>query len=191
VDAVVICALLVAALPRVAEARQVATTTEGLRAEIESILAEGRTAAASVAVLRRGDQPWVAGSGVADVAGGRRATAETLFRIGSVSKHFVALAILMLVERGRLSLDDPIHASVPEVAYENRWRETNPVRVVHLLEHATGWDDIHLREYAKDGSTMSLRDALDYGARSRVSRLASRDPDGLLQLRSGGGRVHR
>jgi hypothetical protein len=48
----------VAALPGVAEASQVATTTEQLRAEIESILADGRTAAASVAVLRQGDQPW-------------------------------------------------------------------------------------------------------------------------------------
>ena len=49
-------------------------------------------------------------------------------------------------------------------------RQPIPVRVVHLLEHTTGWDDMHLREYAKDAPGMSLRDGLDYDHHSRTSR---------------------
>ena len=168
-EAILACALLAASADAV-EARQGAPTTEELRAEIERVLAEGNTPGASIVVVRSGAEPWFAGLGVADVASRRPATAVTLFRIGSVSKQFVSLAILYLADRGRLSLDDPVNALVPDVPFENRWERTDPVRVVHLLEHTTGWDDIHLREYAKDGSRMSLRDALVYGSTSRVSR---------------------
>lgn len=45
------------------------------------------------------------------------------------------------------------------------------MRVVHLLEHTTGWDDMHLREYAKDTPPdMGLRVALNYDHHSRISR---------------------
>jgi len=45
------------------------------------------------------------------------------------------------------------------------------VRVADLLEHTTGWDDMHLREYAKDApASMGLREALDYDHHSRISR---------------------
>ena len=47
----------------------------------------------------------------------------------------------------------------------------DPVRVVNLLEHTTGWDDLHLREYAKQApDSMSVREGLDYDHHSRTSR---------------------
>jgi CubicO group peptidase (beta-lactamase class C family) len=77
----------------------------------------------------------------------------------------------LLRDQGKLSLDDPVHKLVPEVWFENPWEATDPVRVVDLLEHTTGWDDMHLREYAKDWpGTMGLREALDYDHHSRISR---------------------
>ncbi|MGO9269139.1 MAG: serine hydrolase domain-containing protein, partial [Terriglobia bacterium] len=113
---------------------------------------------------------WIAGLGQADVASGRATTPETLFRIGSTSKAFASLSILKLANEGKLSLDDPVHKLVPEVWFENRWEASDPVRVVDLLEHTTGWDDMHLREYAKDAPAMGLREALDYDHHSRTSR---------------------
>ena len=60
---------------------------------------------------------------------------------------------------------------MPDVFFENRWEATDPIRVVNLLEHTTGWDDMHLREYAKQApDNMSLHDGLDYDHSSRVSR---------------------
>ena len=63
-----------------------------------------------------------------------------------------------------------MHSLVPEIWFENRWETTDPVRVVDLLEHTTGWDDMHLAEYAKDAKGMTLKQGLDYYQHSRVSR---------------------
>jgi CubicO group peptidase (beta-lactamase class C family) len=142
-----------------------------LRQQLEKILADTHTPGVSLAIVHRDGPEWVAGLGKADVASGRAATPQTLFRIGSTSKAFASLSTLKLVGEGKLSLDDPVRKLAPEIGFENRWEATDPVRVVNLLEHTTGWDDIHLREYAKDApGTMRLREALDYGRSSRVSR---------------------
>jgi CubicO group peptidase (beta-lactamase class C family) len=147
-----------------------AQSIDELRQQLEKILKDTRTPGLSVAIVHRDGPEWVAGLGTADVASGRATSANTLFRIGSTSKAFASLSILMLADQGKLSLDDPVHQLVPDVWFENRWEATDPVRVVNLLEHTTGWDDMHLREYAKDAAGMSLRDGLDYDHHSRVSR---------------------
>lgn len=105
-----------------------------------------------------------------DVSNNHLTTAKTLFRICSVSKAFVSLAILKLVSEGKLSLEDPVHQLVPEVWFENRWEKTDPIRVVHLLEHTTGWDDLRLHDYAKNDPTINLLKAFDYAHISRVCR---------------------
>ena len=142
-----------------------------LQQQLEKILKDAHTPGMAVAIVHREGPEWVAGLGKADVAKDRATTADTLFRIGSTSKAFAALSVLMLVDQGKLSLDDPVHKLVPEVWFENRWEATDPVRVVHLLEHTTGWDDLHLREYARDWpGTMGVREGLDYDHHSRTSR---------------------
>jgi len=124
-----------------------------------------------VAIVKHDGPEWVTGLGLADVASGKPATADTQFRIGSTSKAFASLSILKLANEGKLSLLDPAHKLVPEVWFENRWEASDPVLVVDLLEHTTGWDDIHLREYAKEApATMGLREGLDYDHHSRISR---------------------
>jgi CubicO group peptidase (beta-lactamase class C family) len=141
-----------------------------LQQQIGKILKDSHTPGVSVAIVHRDGPEWVAGLGKADVASDRSVTPETLFRIGSTSKAFASLAILMLVHQGKLSLDDPVHKLAPEVWFENPWEDTDPVRVVHLLEHTTGWDDMHLREYAKDAPNLGLREGLEYDHHSRISR---------------------
>jgi len=141
-----------------------------LRQQIETILKDTHTPGVSVAIVHRDGPEWVAGVGKADVASDRDATDETLFRIGSTSKAFASMAILLLADQDKLSLDDPVRKLTPEVWFENRWEASDPVRVVNLLEHTTGWDDMHLREYAKDAPEMSLKEALDYDHHSRISR---------------------
>jgi len=141
-----------------------------LQQQLEKVLKDTHTPGVSVAIVRRDGPEWVAGLGEADVASDRAATPETLFRIGSASKGFASLAVLLLVNQGKLSLQDPVHKLAPEVWFKNHWEATDPVRVVDLLEHTTGWDDVHLREFAKDAPSMGLRDALDYDHHSRISR---------------------
>jgi len=141
-----------------------------LQKQLEKILEDTHTPGVSVAIIHRDGPEWIAGLGKSDVAANKATTADTQFRIGSTSKAFASLSILKLSNEGKLSLQDSVHKLAPEVWFENPWEATDPVRVVDLLEHTTGWDDMHLREYAKDDPTLPLRDALDFDHHSRISR---------------------
>lgn len=141
-----------------------------LQQQLEKILKDTHTPGLSVAIVHRDAPEWVAGLGQADIAAKRATTPDTLFRIGSTSKAFASFSILKLANEGKLSLDDSVRKLAPEVWFQNPWEAADPVRVVDLLEHTTGWDDMHLREYAKDAPGIGLREALDYDHHSRVSR---------------------
>jgi CubicO group peptidase (beta-lactamase class C family) len=142
-----------------------------LQAAVEKVLKETKTPGAGIAVVSRDQAEWVAGIGKADVAANLPVTADTLFRLGSISKTFVAVAALQLQEEGKLNLSDTVRQWVPDVAFVNPWEPSDPVRLVHLLEHTSGFDDLHFREYALDDpKPMSLKDALAYGTSSRVCR---------------------
>jgi CubicO group peptidase (beta-lactamase class C family) len=142
-----------------------------LQAAIEIVLKQTRTPGAAIAIVSRDKVEWASGVGKADVAANQPVTADTLFRIGSVSKSFAALAALQLQEEGKLKLTDTVRQWVPDVAFVNPWEATDPLRLVHLMEHTSGFDDVHLREYAlNDPTPIALKDALAFGASSRVCR---------------------
>ena len=146
-----------------------ARTHAELTARLEKILKENKVPGLSLALAEKDGSLWTVGLGKADVAAGTPATADTLFRVGSISKLFAGLSALKLVEEGRLSLDAPVHTLVPEVRFTNRWEQTDPVRVVHLLEHTTGWDNLHFKEYAhSDPRPATLAEGLAVGPESRT-----------------------
>ena len=146
-------------------------TIDELLAEINEVLETTDTPGVAIAIVNEDGPEYIGALGKADVESDRAADADTLFRIGSTSKMFVGLAVLQLVEEGRLSLDDKLADLAPEIEFENPWEETHPVRLVHLLEHTTGWDDIHLPEYAhNDPTPATLKEGLDYHPHSRQSR---------------------
>lgn len=148
-----------------------ATSIPELQQQLEKILKDTHTPGVSVAIVHKDGPEWVAGVGMADVAGNRANTPDTLFRIGSTSKAFTSLSILLLADQGKVTLDDTVHKLVPEVWFENKWESTDPIRIVNVLEHTTGWDDLHLREYAKQApDSMTVREGLDYDHHSRISR---------------------
>jgi len=146
-------------------------TIPELEARIRDVLTRTHTPAAGIALVTRDSVLWVAGIGKADVASGRDATPETLFRIGSTSKAFVSLMVLLEEQQGKLRLEDPVRQRAPEIAFQNRWEATDPIRIVNLLEHTTGWDDLAPRDYANNDSTpLTLRQGLDFNPRTRESR---------------------
>ena len=170
--AILTCVVVWAPVARAAEEDEpVPRSLEELKQKIQAVLDETKTPGAGLALVNRDGTEWAGGVGLADVASRRPADWDTLFRIGSVSKMFVALAVLDLVEDGRLSLEDSAASLAPDVAFSNRWEETDPVRVVHLLEHTSGFDDISLREYADSREPpISLADGLALRPASRTSR---------------------
>ena len=98
--------------------------------------------------------------GVADLGTRKPVTAETVFRAGSISKTFTAMAALALVEGKRISLQTPLVELLPEWSHDNPWAASHPVRLVHLLEHTAGLDDVSYRHYLIDSATMPLTQAL-------------------------------
>lgn len=118
-----------------------------LGAQLEATLAAGEVAGAAVALVDREGLVWSQGFGVADRATGRPVDADTLFRVGSISKSFTAQAVMQLVEAGTLDLEARLATLAPEVAFDNPWEATRPVRLVHLLEHSAGFDDVPYADY--------------------------------------------
>ncbi len=154
-----------------ADENPVPTTLPELKIAVEELVNENDLPAVGIALVDENGPIWVAGLGKSNLEDDVDADEHSMFRIGSTSKMFVSLSVLKLVEEGRLSLDDELSALAPDVEFENRWEDTDPVRLVHLLEHTTGWDDIHLPEYAHNvPSPVSLKEGLDYHPHSRVSR---------------------
>ena len=103
--------------------------------------------------------------GLADRERGIANTLETRFRIGSMNKMFTAVAILQLVEAGKLALGDTVGKHLPD--YPNREVATK-VTVRHLLTHTGGTGDIFGPEY--DQNRLQLREHSDfvklYGSRA-------------------------
>ena len=146
-------------------------TTDELRQQIEKVLKDTHTPGAGVAIVKRDGPEWVAGIGLADVAVNKPVTPDTLFRIGSTSKAFVSLSVLKLQQEGKLSLQDTLRARAPDLEFTNPWEATDPVRIVNLLEHTSGWDDMALRDYAFDpGKEQTLKEGLAFNPKTRTSR---------------------
>jgi CubicO group peptidase (beta-lactamase class C family) len=89
---------------------------------------------AAIGILREG-AAMTAYYGVADVTSGKPVTAETRFSVGTLTKSMVATVIARLGEEGRLSLDDPVVAHVPELRGRG-WAESATVR--DLLANRSG-----------------------------------------------------
>ena len=87
----------------------------------------------SLAVVEDGKVAKIGSYGMADVKRGTPAAPETVYKIGSVSKQFIATAIMLLVQDGRLKLDDPISRYL-----EGTPPAWQPITIRHLLTHTGG-----------------------------------------------------
>ena len=147
-----------------------AQTVEELETRINSILNKNNTPGFIGAIVIADETTWTASLGMADRSARRPVTDTTPFRVGSISKTMISLAALILEERGVLSLDTVLHHLIPEVGIDNSWADTDPIRLVHVLEHTAGFDDIHLREYAASDPDIRLLDAIQFNTTSRSAR---------------------
>src|SRR5438094_2331680 len=96
-------------------------------------LRNGPVAALSVAVVKGRDTLVMKGYGFADVENEVPATAETVYRIGSITKQFTSAAVMQLVEQGKVGLDDEITKYFPGFPTHGQ-----RILVRHLLNHTSG-----------------------------------------------------
>ncbi|WP_406699158.1 serine hydrolase domain-containing protein [Singulisphaera sp. Ch08] len=107
-------------------------------------LTENKLPGASLAVARNGRLIYARGFGLSDVEAKTPVQPDSLFRIASISKPITAAAVIQLVERGKLKLDDHLvdlldvrHKGKPVPPGDPRLKD---VTVRHLLQHRGGWD---------------------------------------------------
>ena len=115
---------------------------------------------------------WAGGVGLADRENNTPVTADTHFRAGSISKSFIASAIVQMYLDDEIDLDTPVSEIASEIRIDNAWEPAHPVRVIHLLQHTAGFDDMHFNEMYNltDPPDMPLERVLAINPSSRVVR---------------------
>lgn len=145
-------------------APQTPASLPALDAAVAKVLADARVPGAALVVIEDGRVVFSRNYGVSDLSTRAPVVDDTVFRAGSISKSFTSIGVMTLVEEGRLSLDAEVATLLPDLAIRNPWRERDPVRLVHLLEHTAGLDDIGFRHYLLEGRDIPLSEAVDlYG----------------------------
>ena len=116
----------------------IADVATALEACAAAFVKEHRLPGASVAVVHGDDLAWSTGIGLCDAAAGRTADDATLYRVASVTKTFTGTAIMQLRDEGRLDLDDPAVAHVPELSAAVGVSPIENVTIRRLLSHESG-----------------------------------------------------
>ena len=100
---------------------------------IENAIDETQLVGASVGVMRDNEVVLARGYGYADINNKAEATEHTVYRIGSITKQFTALAIMILVEQGKVNLNDIMLDYLP-----NYPQRDHKVTIDQLLNHTSG-----------------------------------------------------
>jgi D-alanyl-D-alanine carboxypeptidase len=136
---------LLATTAIVIPARAQGPLAPALRSAIDSTvtaaLAQTGAPSASIAVVRGGQVAYARAYGSARLDPPTPATPDMRYSIGSISKQFTATAILLLAQRGQLSLDDPINKWVPLLT------RAGNVSVRRLLSMTSGYQDYWPQDY--------------------------------------------
>lgn len=112
-------------------------TPEGVDAFVLAEMARQHIPGVSLAVVRAGEVVKAKGYGFADIERREPVTPETVFKIGSVSKQFLATGIMLLAQEGKLTVDDPSrststalprHGARSRCATSSRTRQVSSVR---------------------------------------------------------------
>lgn len=102
-------------------------------------LFEANEPGGSILVMKGDDVKYLGNFGLADIESGEKINEHTLFNTGSISKTFVSNAILILHERNKLSIKDPISKYFKDFEKKD---VANSITIEHLLSHTSGLPDI-------------------------------------------------
>jgi CubicO group peptidase (beta-lactamase class C family) len=145
-----------------------------LTARIDSVFARFSVPGSpgcALGVMRDGRLAYARGYGLASVELGVPITPATIFDLGSVSKQFTAMAVVLLAQDRKLDLDDEIQKFLPELP-----RFAKPVTIRQLLHHTSGIRDyIDLLAWSgvPEEAVTGDRDALEVLARQRAPNFAA------------------
>ena len=119
----------------------------------------------ALAVVQAGTVTYARGYGMANLETGTPITPDSIFDIGSVSKQFTAMAVVLLAQDGRLSLDDDVRKYLPELPDYG-----TTITVANLLHHTSGlrnYTDLFDLAGVPEVDLTTARDAMELIARQR------------------------
>jgi len=114
------------------------------------VLTETSAPSVSIAIVKDGKIAYVHAYGNATIDPTTPARPEMRYKIGSVSKQFMGMAILLLVQDGKLSLDDPVGRYLPTLT------RANDLKIRQLLNHTSGYQDYYPLDYVAPFMTQDV-----------------------------------
>ena len=144
---------------------------------VNEIVNRHPTVGLALGVVRNGRLEYFHGHGLADIASHTPVTEDTVFRIGSLTKTFTAIAVMQLWERGLIDLDAPANDYLRAYKLVPARDSYRPATVRHLLTHTAG-----IREVLHLSGLLRMRDV---GETTRIGRQAP----SLAQYYNGGLRL--
>jgi CubicO group peptidase (beta-lactamase class C family) len=141
---------------------------DALTDKVDRIFAEWNTTSSpgcALAVVKDGHIIYEHGYGMANLELSVAITPQSVFDIGSVSKEITALAILLLVQDSKISLDADIRKYLPEMSDYG-----SPITIRHLLHHTSGlrnYDDLFDLEGIPEADLTTDRDAMELIVRQK------------------------
>lgn len=199
--AVICTAGLLATAGHAAEAERIARVEAGLSPRIfaegqpikwtiQERMAHHRVPGVSIAVINDGKIEWARGYGTLEASGSSPVNAETVFQAASISKPVSALALLRLIEAGKLSLDQDVNEvlktwKVPA----NSFTTDEKVTLRRMLSHTAGLTVHGFRGYAEGEAVPSVVQVLDGEKPSNSPAIRVDVKPGSVERYSGGGYV--
>ena len=113
---------------------------------MRGLVDESKLAGVTTLVARHGKVVYMDAYGVGDLATRKPVTGDTIFRIASMTKPIVGVAMMMLWEQGKWTLDDPVAKHIPEFAGlkvstpTGEVAQTKPMTMRQLMSHTAGFD---------------------------------------------------
>ncbi|MES2206075.1 MAG: serine hydrolase [Pseudomonadota bacterium] len=145
------------------------------------------TPGASIAVINNFEIEWAQGFGISDTQLESKVTPDTLFQAASISKPIFALAVMKLVQEGKLNLDEDIHhyLSSWRLPFHEEWKPKLTLR--HLLSHMGGLTVPGFPGYQKNEMLPTLIQILNGEYPANTAKVNINSLPGTLFRYSGGG----
>ena len=124
-------------------------SSEGLKTmkqTMRALVDEGKLAGLTTLVARHGKVVYLDAYGVQDLATKKPVASNTIFRLASMTKPIVGVAMMMLWEQGKWTLDDPVSKHIPEFAGlkvatpHGNVPQVSPMTMRQLMSHSAGFD---------------------------------------------------
>jgi len=146
--------------------------TKSLVSQIDSILKKHQVPGAAVTLVKKGTILFSGYFGKSDIQTGKSVNEDTQFTIGSISKTFLALGVMKAQEQGKLNISRPLKEIIPAFNFTNEYNENQPLKLIHLLEHTSGFDEAHFDIFARTDARTPFQTVLEQSQNALTTRWA-------------------